>query len=103
MRVRVRFRFNTATGEVEMFRVDDLGGGVAGPDHDAEHDRISSELGSVTSRRPEVEEITETTGTTGRPAAAWSAPQATDSGTDADLDTDLGTDLDADSAQRDAW
>ncbi|MBE8470841.1 hypothetical protein [Streptomyces justiciae] len=56
MRVRVRFRFNTDTGEVELFQVDDIGTG-SGPDHDAEHDRISAELGQVLARRPDVEEI----------------------------------------------
>lgn len=56
MRVRVRFRFNTDTGEVELFQVDDIGAG-SGPEHDAEHDRISAELGQVLARRPEVEEV----------------------------------------------
>ncbi|MER6183266.1 hypothetical protein [Streptomyces sp. NPDC001652] len=56
MRVRVRFRFNTETGEVELFQVDDIGSG-SGPEHDAEHDRISAELGQVLARRPDVEEI----------------------------------------------
>ncbi|MFJ3673144.1 hypothetical protein ACIPSE_42465 [Streptomyces sp. NPDC090106] len=57
MRVRVRFRFNTDTGEVEVFQVDDIGEG-SGPRHDAEHDRISAELGAVLARRPDVEEVT---------------------------------------------
>ncbi|PWI19961.1 hypothetical protein DI272_41705 [Streptomyces sp. Act143] len=56
MRVRVRFRFNADTGEVELFQVDDIGAG-SGPDHDAEHDRVSAELGQVVARRPDVEEI----------------------------------------------
>ncbi|MFD3835585.1 hypothetical protein ACFWWC_04915 [Streptomyces sp. NPDC058642] len=56
MRVRVRFRFNTETGEVELFQVDDIGSG-SGPEHDAEHDRISAELGQVLARRPDVEEV----------------------------------------------
>ncbi|MBD0421490.1 hypothetical protein H0H10_20410 [Streptomyces sp. TRM S81-3] len=56
MRVRVRFRFNTETGEVELFQVDDIGGG-SGAGHDAEHDRISAELGAVLARRPDVEEV----------------------------------------------
>lgn len=56
MRVRVRFRFNTETGEVELFQVDDIGAG-SGPEHDAEHDRISAELGQVLARRPDVEEV----------------------------------------------
>jgi hypothetical protein len=56
MRVRVRFRFNTDTGEVELFQVDDIGDGF-GAEHDAEHDRISAELGAVLARRPDVEEV----------------------------------------------
>ncbi|MET9732492.1 hypothetical protein ABZZ79_18145 [Streptomyces sp. NPDC006458] len=59
MRVRVRFRFNTESGEVELFQVDDVGGGF-GPAHDAEHDRISAELGGLLARRPDVEEVTGT-------------------------------------------
>jgi hypothetical protein len=56
MRVRVRFRFNTESGEVELFQVDDVGAG-SGPAHDAEHDRISAELGGLLARRPDVEEV----------------------------------------------
>ncbi|MGC0333431.1 hypothetical protein RKD23_006421 [Streptomyces sp. SAI-170] len=56
MRVRVRFRFNTESGEVELFQVDDVGEG-SGPAHDAEHDRISAELGGLLARRPDVEEV----------------------------------------------
>lgn len=56
MRVRVRFRFNTESGEVELFQVDDVGSG-SGPAHDAEHDRISAELGGLLARRPDVEEV----------------------------------------------
>ncbi|WP_037677799.1 hypothetical protein [Streptomyces griseus] len=66
MRVRVRFRFNTVSGEVELFQIDDIGAEEAdgtegarsrGAAHDAEHDRISAEIGAVTARRPDVEEV----------------------------------------------
>ncbi|MFF7449498.1 MULTISPECIES: hypothetical protein [unclassified Streptomyces] len=56
MRVRVRFRFNTDTGEVELFQVDDIGDG-SGPEHEAEHDRVSAELGRLLARRPDIEEV----------------------------------------------
>lgn len=67
MRVRVRFRFNTVSGEVELFQIDDISAEEAdgtegtarsrGPAHDAEHDRISAEIGAVAARRPGVEEV----------------------------------------------
>lgn len=66
MRVRVRFRFNTVSGEVELFQVDDISAEGAdgtegvrsrGAAHDAEHDRISAEIGAVAARRPDVEEV----------------------------------------------
>ena len=56
MRVRVRFRLNSETGEVEEFRVDDLGQELSA-DHDAEHDRIAHEVGSVLEPRPLIEEV----------------------------------------------
>ncbi|MFJ8779796.1 hypothetical protein [Streptomyces sp. NPDC102476] len=56
MRVRVRFRFNFETGEVERFQVDDVGGG-SGRAHDAEHDRVSSDIGSVLANQPEIDEV----------------------------------------------
>ncbi|MFF3329840.1 hypothetical protein ACFYWX_09800 [Streptomyces sp. NPDC002888] len=66
MRVRVRFRFNTVSGEVELFQIDDIGAEEAdgtrgarprGAAHDTEHDRISAELGAVAASRPEIEEV----------------------------------------------
>lgn len=60
MRVRVRFRFNFETGEVERFQVDDLGGG-GGRTHDAEHDRVSSDIGSVLANQPEIDEVPDRT------------------------------------------
>ncbi|MGW5128264.1 hypothetical protein ACWEQ7_30345 [Streptomyces sp. NPDC004069] len=56
MKVKVRFRFNIETGEVERFQVDDVGSGF-GAAHDATHDRVSAELGSVVADQPEVDEI----------------------------------------------
>ena len=63
MRVRVRFRFNAASGEVELFQIDDVGAEGAdgvrsrGPAHDREHDEISAEIGAVAARRPGIEEV----------------------------------------------
>ncbi|MEU6242449.1 hypothetical protein [Streptomyces sp. NPDC047024] len=93
MRVRVRFRFNAETGEVELFRVDDLGGSSVGADHDAEHDRISAELGAVAARRPEVEEIRQAT------PAGWPAPRAVHTETADDLAADTADD----DGERETW
>lgn len=57
MRVRVEFRYNAETGEVELFRVDDIGGTTRIQDHDATHDEIAHAIGRVLDRRPGVEEI----------------------------------------------
>lgn len=47
MRVKVRFRFNSATGEVEAFEVDDLQDGPRLADHDARHDRAAADVARV--------------------------------------------------------
>jgi hypothetical protein len=57
MRVRVRLRVNTETGEVEVFQVDDLGAEELTEDHDEHHDQIAEELGRVVERRPRVVEV----------------------------------------------
>ncbi|MGB9995508.1 hypothetical protein ACPMJQ_13085 [Streptomyces pseudogriseolus] len=57
MRVRVEFRYNAETGEVELLQVDDIGGATRFQDHDATHDEIAHAIGRVLDRRPGVEEI----------------------------------------------
>jgi len=51
MRVKVRFRVNSETGEVEEFLIEDISTEVE-PEHDAVHDRIAHEVGKVVERRP---------------------------------------------------
>jgi hypothetical protein len=53
----VNFRLNTETGEVETFRVDDIGGARRQTDHDAEHEAIAHRVGSLLERQVAVEEI----------------------------------------------
>jgi FtsH ternary system domain X3 len=62
MRVQVRFRVNTKTGEVEQFLIEDIGTEIE-PDHDAVHDRIAFEVGKVVERRPAPEQVLPGTGT----------------------------------------
>ena len=58
MRVRVRFRVNADTGEVELFLVEDIGTGTElAPDHDETHDAIAYEVGKVVERRPAPEQV----------------------------------------------
>lgn len=58
MEVRVRFRFNKVTGEVEVFDVDqDRVSGITEADHNREHDRVAAEIGRVIERNPLVQEI----------------------------------------------
>jgi FtsH ternary system domain X3 len=56
MRVRVEFRYNAETGEVELFQVDDIGRTTRIEDHDATHDDIAYAIGRVLDRRPGVAE-----------------------------------------------
>jgi hypothetical protein len=57
MRVRVQFRVDVATGEVQEFLVEDMSTETS-EDHDAEHDRIAREVGKVVARRPAPEQVT---------------------------------------------
>lgn len=57
MRVKVRFRFNAVTGEVEAFEVDDLRDGPRLADHDARHDRAAADVARVVEANALVEEV----------------------------------------------
>ena len=57
MRVRVRFRYNTSTGEVEVFNVDDLHDGPRLADHDARHDRAAAHIARVVEAHALIEEV----------------------------------------------
>lgn len=58
MRVRVRFRVNAETGEVEEFLITDIGPLTdTAEDHDAVHDAIAYEVGKVVERRPAPEQV----------------------------------------------
>jgi hypothetical protein len=57
MRVRVNFKVNTETGEVEEFLIVDIST-EAEPEHDAVHDRIAVEVGQVVDRRPAPQQVT---------------------------------------------
>ncbi|WP_165988432.1 hypothetical protein [Streptomyces sp. YIM 98790] len=79
MRVRVEFRFNSETGEVEVFRVEEVGGSGRGPGADADakrgtgrdagrdtaHEDIAHRLGGLLDRRPGVEEAVDPAGPAG--------------------------------------
>jgi FtsH ternary system domain X3 len=81
MRVKVRFRFNSVTGEVEAFEVDDLRDGPRLADHDARHDRVTAEVARVVEVNALIEEVTPGTGqvttATTRTPAATETPDAT--------------------------
>lgn len=58
MDVKVRFRFNKNTGEIEVFDVEDEGTmRLPEAEHNREHDRIAAELGRVIERNPQVFEM----------------------------------------------
>ena len=58
MDVKVRFRLNKATGEVEIFEIADDGPMILSEaDHNREHDRIATELGNVVERNPQIDEV----------------------------------------------
>ncbi len=76
MDLKVRFRFNKATGEVEFFDVEDEGGQrLPDAEHNRTHDRAAAELGNVIERNPRVIELTP-----GRPAPALQPEPEPDSG-----------------------
>lgn len=56
MRVKVRFRFNAVTGEVEAFEVDDMRDGPRLADHDARHDRAAAEVARIIEANALIEE-----------------------------------------------
>ena len=56
MKVKVRFRFNTVTGQVETF-IDDQGSNLPVAEHNQQHDRIASEVGGIVARDPRVVEV----------------------------------------------
>lgn len=62
MRVKVRFRFNATTGEVEAFDVDDLRAGPRAADHDARHDRAAADVARIIEPNALIEEMAPGTG-----------------------------------------
>jgi hypothetical protein len=57
MRVKVRFRFNALTGEVEAFEVDDMRDGPRLADHDARHEQAAAELASLVEENARIDEV----------------------------------------------
>lgn len=64
MRIRVRFRFNADTGEIETFLVEDVDSRAPAADHDARHDRTAAEVGRLIEQHALVEQLP---GGAGRP------------------------------------
>ncbi len=56
MDVKLRFRFNKLTGEVEHFDVDQ-DSTLPNAEHEREHDRVAAELGALLERFPRVTEV----------------------------------------------
>ena len=77
MRVKVRFRFNAVTGEVEAFQVDDLRDGPRLADHDARHDRATAEIARVVEANALIEEVGPGDGTVTTSTARTSAEPET--------------------------
>ncbi len=57
MRVRVRFRFDPETGEVQTFLVEDVDHRAPTAGHDARHDRAAAEVGRVIEQHAVVEQL----------------------------------------------
>ena len=56
MRVRVKFRYNADTGEVEVFEVDDFRDGPRLTDHDVRHDRAARDVARIVEANALIEE-----------------------------------------------
>jgi hypothetical protein len=79
MRVKVRFRFNAVTGEVEAFEVDDLRDGPRLADHNARHDRAAADVARIIEPHALIEEFapgTAVTTTVTRTQAETDGPTA---------------------------
>ena len=57
MKLKVTFRFNRTTGEIEEFRIDDDENAVIERDHDRRHDAAAAALGQLVARHARVEEL----------------------------------------------
>lgn len=57
MKVKVKYRFNKATGQVEIFEIDDWQSTLPQAEHNREHDRIAAEIGNVVERNPRIVEV----------------------------------------------
>ena len=57
MRVKVRFRYNSVTGEVETFDVSDMHDGPRLADHDPRHDRATADIARVIEANALIEEV----------------------------------------------
>ena len=78
MDVKVRFRFNKLTGEVELFEVDQ-DSGLPNEEHNRSHDRLASELGALLDAHPRILE------TTGAAAPVEAAPVPVEPDSEADV------------------
>jgi FtsH ternary system domain X3 len=76
MRVKVRFRYNSVTGEVETFDVADMHDGPRLADHDARHDRATADIARVVEANALIEEVAP--GTEPLAAAPAMAPAETE-------------------------
>jgi hypothetical protein len=83
MDVKVRFRFNKLTGEVELFEVDQESG-LPNEEHNRGHDKLASELGALLDRHPRILE----TSTAAPPAGASTVPDEPASEDDVTAETD---------------
>ena len=58
MEIKVHFRYNKITGEVELFEVDDEGPmRLPEAEHNRQHDRIAANIGNLIERNPRVDEV----------------------------------------------
>jgi hypothetical protein len=90
MEVKVRFRFNMTTGEVEEFLVDDVNSRLPEAEHNREHERIAIEIGRVIARNPGLEELSDVGPV---PAPVPVPSQETDRPQDLDESSPQGTTL----------
>jgi hypothetical protein len=54
--LKLRFRYNTLTGDVEVFEIEQESG-LPAAEHDREHDRVAAEIGRLLDRDPRVSEV----------------------------------------------
>ncbi|MBO3747500.1 hypothetical protein J5X84_15590 [Streptosporangiaceae bacterium NEAU-GS5] len=57
MRIRVSFRYDSSTGDVQVFQVSQADDAPRTPDHDRRHEAATSDVARVVAQNPTIDEV----------------------------------------------